>query len=137
MIPLLVIGVGCVAIWPVTVPKLEHRHREVAMLALPKEISPNLGKNAHVDVVVVDQFGSVAGTSCTMRLAMSILLIMLASCTCHWALNRLWSRERLRWKILKKQKTKKDLCECGRCRCHIVFSSHWSAKRKEKFEGML
>ena len=39
---------------------------------------------------------------------MNILLMMLANCMYHWDSNRLWSRERLRWKILKKQKTEKD-----------------------------
>ena len=38
LILLLATSVGCVAIWPVTVPKLvTHNRREVARLALPKE----------------------------------------------------------------------------------------------------
>ena len=37
-------GVGCVAMWPVTVPSPRvRRHREVAMLALPVENSLNPG----------------------------------------------------------------------------------------------
>ena len=51
--------VGCVAIWPVTVPN-RSSHKGVAMQCPLMEISPNLGKKAHVDVVVVYQFGSVA-----------------------------------------------------------------------------
>ena len=36
------------AIWPVTLPKPGvHRHREVALLALPEEGLLNLGKKAH------------------------------------------------------------------------------------------
>ena len=46
LIPWLATGAGCVAIWPVTVPKLEQRRREVAMLALPVEHSLNPGKKA-------------------------------------------------------------------------------------------
>ena len=53
-----VIAVGCVAIWPVTVPK-QHSHKGVAMLCPPVEISQNLGKKALEDVVVDGQFGSV------------------------------------------------------------------------------
>ena len=48
------------AIWPVTVLKPEIlSHREVALLALPEEVSLNPGKKALVDVVVDDQFDSV------------------------------------------------------------------------------
>ena len=36
MIPLRAIAVGCMAIWPATVPNL-YRHREVAWPALPEE----------------------------------------------------------------------------------------------------
>ena len=50
---LLVTGAGCVAIWPVTVPKLGmHSHKEVAMLALLVENSLNPGKKAQEDVDV-------------------------------------------------------------------------------------
>ena len=56
-----VTGVGCVAIWPVTVPSPRvHRHREVAMLALPVENSLNPGIKAHsVDEAVGGKSGSV------------------------------------------------------------------------------
>ena len=50
--------VGCMAIWPVTTPN-QSSHKGVAMQCPLMGISPNLGKKAHVDVVVVDQFGSV------------------------------------------------------------------------------
>ena len=58
---LLVTGVGCVAIWPVTVPRpVTHSHREVAMLALPEEDFLNPGKKAHrEDVAVEGKSGSV------------------------------------------------------------------------------
>ena len=41
-----VTSVGCVAIWPVTVPTLVHSHRRrvVAVLALPKQVRLNPGK---------------------------------------------------------------------------------------------
>ena len=41
-------GAGCEAIWPVTVPKLEQHHREVAILVLPVEHSSNPGKRPTV-----------------------------------------------------------------------------------------
>ena len=58
---LLATGVGCVAIWPVTVPRpVMHSHREVAMLALPEEDSHNPGKKAHrEEEAVVGKSGSV------------------------------------------------------------------------------
>ena len=56
-----VTGAGCVAIWPVTVPKPGiHSLREVAMLALPVENSRNPGKKALKTEDVVGQFGSEA-----------------------------------------------------------------------------
>ena len=51
--------VGCMAIWLVTAPN-RSSHKGVAMQCPLVGISPNLGKKAHVDVVVVGQFGSVA-----------------------------------------------------------------------------
>ena len=62
MILLLVTDAECVATWPVTVPNpVTHNHREVAMLALPEEdfLNPGIEAQNLVDVVVVDQFGSV------------------------------------------------------------------------------
>ena len=46
LIPWLVTSVGYVAIWPVTVPKWERRHREVAMQALPRKKFLNPGTKA-------------------------------------------------------------------------------------------
>ena len=54
-----VIAVGCVAIWPVTVPK-QHNHKGVVMLCPPVEIFQNLGKKALEGEVVDGQFASVA-----------------------------------------------------------------------------
>ena len=49
---------GCVAIWPVTVPK-RSSHKGVEILCPPVEMFPNLSKKALEDVVVDGQFGSV------------------------------------------------------------------------------
>ena len=47
MIPWLVIGVGCVVMWPATVLKpVMHRRREVAVLALPVEVRSDPGDQA-------------------------------------------------------------------------------------------
>ena len=59
---LLATGAGCVAIWPVTVPKPDmHSHREAAMLALPVEDFLNLHKkvqeDADVEVALYDSVG--------------------------------------------------------------------------------
>ena len=51
--------VGGVAICPVTAPN-RSSHKGVALQCPLVGISPNLGKKAHVHVVMVDQFGSVA-----------------------------------------------------------------------------
>ena len=60
MIRWLVTGVGCVAIWPATVPKLAlHRPREVAMLALPAEFSHNPAKKGLKIVVGEGRLGMV------------------------------------------------------------------------------
>ena len=56
-----VTGAGCVAIWPVTVPKpVICSLREVAVLALPVDDSLNPGKKALKIEDVVGQFGSEA-----------------------------------------------------------------------------
>ena len=68
--------------WPVTALKLVlHSRREVAMLALLKEDSLNLGKKAQEGVEEVGQFGSGASMSCMMRLEMSIQWTMRVNCT--------------------------------------------------------
>ena len=55
-----VIDVGCMAIWPATVPRMRH-HREVAFLALSVERLLNLCRKAHEDVdVEVAPYASVA-----------------------------------------------------------------------------
>ena len=59
MIPWLVIGVGCVVMWPATVLKpVMHHRREVAMLALPVEVRSNPGDQAQKEVEE-STFGSV------------------------------------------------------------------------------
>ena len=132
-----VIGAGCMAIWPVTVPNPKASREEVAQVALPEELFLNPGKKAHrEDVDVVGKSDSRASTSCTTMREILTPSTMQGSCMCPWILDRLLL-SLLRWKWRKTQKTKKDLCECGRWRCHIVFSSHWSIQRKKKFEGML
>ena len=51
MIPWLVIGVGCVVMWPATVLKpVMHCRREVALLALPVEVRSNPGDQAQKEV---------------------------------------------------------------------------------------
>ena len=113
MILLLVTSVGYVATWPVTVPKLEQRRREVAMLALPVENSSNPGTKAHSVVEEeVGKSGSLASMSCTtMRVTLTPSMSQ-DSCTCHWTLGKLLP-SLLRRKLEKTQKTEKDLCECG------------------------
>ena len=59
MIPWLVIGVGCVVIWPATVLKpVMHRRREVALSALPVEARSDPGDQAQKEVEE-STFGSV------------------------------------------------------------------------------
>ena len=59
MIPWLVIGVGCVVMWPATVLKpVLHRRREVALLALPVEVRSDPGDQAQKEVEE-STFGSV------------------------------------------------------------------------------
>ena len=84
------IGVGCVAMWPVTVLKpVLHSRREVAMLALLKEDSLNPGRKAQEDVEEVGQFGSGASMSCMTRLGMSTQWTMQDNCTSPLDLNML------------------------------------------------
>ena len=84
-----VTGVGCVAIWPMTVPSPRvQRHREAAMLALPVENSLNPGIKAHsVDEAVEGKSGSVPSTSYTMRTGTNTPWTMQVSCTSHWTLD--------------------------------------------------
>ena len=113
---------GCVAIWPATVPKI-CTHREVALLALLAGNLLNLCNEAHVvEVEGIDRSGSVASASCTTMRVTNTPSTMQDSCMCRLNLGRLLSVERLGWKMKKKQKTKKDLCQCGCCKYHIVFN---------------
>ena len=58
-IPWLVIGAGCMVIWPATVPKLvRHRRREVALPALPVEVRSDPGDQAQIEAEG-STFGSV------------------------------------------------------------------------------
>ena len=104
---------GCVATWPVTVPK-QCSHREVELPTLPVEDLLNPCSEAHVaEVKVIDRFDSVASVFCMTMRVTNTPLMMQDNCMCHLNLNRLLSMERLRWKIRKTQKTEKDLCQCG------------------------
>ena len=59
MIPWLVIGAGCVVIWPATVLKpVMHHRREVALPALPVEVRLDPGDQAQKEVEE-STFGSV------------------------------------------------------------------------------
>ena len=83
MIPLCAIAVGCVAIWPATVPNL-YSHREVALLALPEESLLNQCKKAQeVEAEEVNRSDSVASASCTMTRVTNTPSMMQDSCTCH------------------------------------------------------
>ena len=91
MIRLLVTGVGCVAIWPATVPNL-YSHREVAWLALPEESLLNPCKEAQeVEAEEVDRSDSVASASCTTTRVINTLSTMQDNCMCHWNWNKLLS----------------------------------------------
>ena len=130
-------AVGCVAIWPVTVPKIRS-HREVAFLALSEENLLNLCNEAHVvEVEEIDRSGSVASVSCTMTRVTNTPSTMQGSCMCHLNVDRLLSMVRMRRKSKIKQKTKKDLCQCSCCQCYIVFDWFKSDKKYKKSEGIL
>ena len=95
-------GAGCVAIWPVTVPKLEQRRREVAMLALPVGLSPNPGIKTHnVSEEEVGKSGSLASMFCMMMRVTPTLLMNQDNCMCHWTLGKLLPSQ-LRWKLKMK-----------------------------------
>ena len=115
MILLLATGAGCVAIWPVTVLNpVVLSHGEVAMLALPAEDSHNPGKEAQglVEEVVSCDLG--ASMYYMMRTGMNIPWTMQVNCTSPLILQKLLTKERLRWKMKIRQKTKKILRSCGR-----------------------
>ena len=92
------IAVGCVAIWPATVPR-KRSHREVAWLALPVENPLNPCNEAHeVEEEEDDRSGSVASVSCTMTRVTNTPSTMQDNCMCRSNMDRLLSVERLRWK---------------------------------------
>ena len=83
MIPLRATAVGCVAIWPATVPNLLS-HREVAWLALPEESLLNpCTKAQEVEAEEVDRFDSVASASCTTMRVINTLATMQDNYMCH------------------------------------------------------
>ena len=83
MIPLRAIAVGCVAIWPATVPNL-YSHREVAWPALPEESLLNPCKEAlEVEAEEVDRSDSVASVSCTTMRVINTLSTMQDNYMCH------------------------------------------------------
>ena len=105
-----VTGVGYVAIWPVTAPTI-CSHREVELPTLPEENLSNLCKKAHAaEVEGIGRSGSVASASYMMMRVTNTPSMTRDSCMCHWILDRLLPMVRLRRKIKKIQKTKKDLC---------------------------
>ena len=98
LIPWLATGAGSVDIWPVTVPKLEQRRREVAMLALPAEHSLNPGKKAQEDVAEVARCDLGALMCCMMRTGIPIPWMMQVNCTSPSNFNQILAMVRLRRK---------------------------------------
>ena len=88
MIPLHATAVGCVAIWPVTVPNLLS-HREVALPALLEENLHNPCTEAQEVEAEVGLFDSGASMSCMMRLGMNTQWTMWVNCTSPSDLNLL------------------------------------------------
>ena len=102
--------VGCVAIWPVTAPKICSR-REVVLPTLPVENLSNPCKKAQeAEAEGTGRSGSVASASYMMMRVTNTPSMTRDSCMCRWTLDRLLLVERMRWKVKNKQKTKKDLC---------------------------
>ena len=94
-----VIGAGCVAIWPATVPKPVASRREVAQAALPVERSSNPSIKAHsVAEEEVGKSGSLASMFCMMMRVTLTPLMKQDNCTCHWTLSKLLP-SLLRWKM--------------------------------------
>ena len=83
---------GCVAIWPVTVPKNWHQHREAAMLALPEGHLHHPGRKAQEAEDVVARFGLGASMYYTMRTGMLFPWTMQDSCTSPSNMNKLLAR---------------------------------------------
>ena len=92
MIHLLVIAAGCVAIWPVTVPKRRSR-QGVAMWCPPVELSTNPGTKAHeAEEEELGRSVSVASASCMTTRVTNTPSMMQDSCMCHLKWNTLLSR---------------------------------------------
>ena len=105
------IGVGCVVIWPVTIPALAHSRLAWAMLALLIEVLSNPGRQNQKEVEKdVCKFDWGASMYYTMRLGINTLWIMQVSCTSHSDSNKLLLTGRLRRKNQMKQNIKKALC---------------------------
>ena len=86
----LVIGAGCMAIWPVTVSNPVASRREVARVARPEEHSSNPGTKAHTVVEdVVGKSASRASTSCTTMRVILTPSMMQGSYICPWISDRL------------------------------------------------
>ena len=105
-----VIAVGCVAIWPVTVPSSDSSHREVEFLSLPAVDSLNPAKKGQEIVEEVGKLGLVRWGSCTMKRDMSIPSTIKDNYTYPTIPRKLLPLERLRRKKIKLQKTEKDIC---------------------------
>ena len=87
------IGVGCVAIWPATVPRMRH-HRGVELPTLPVEVLLNPCSEAHVaEEEAIDRFDSVASVFCMTTRVTNTPLMMQDNCMCHLNLDRLLSME--------------------------------------------
>ena len=98
----LVSGVGCVAIWPMTVPKNRLSRREVAMLALPKGIILDLGEGAQEIAVMAVKFDLGASAFYTMRTGRCIPWMKQVNCTSPSKSNILLAEE----KELRRKKVK-------------------------------
>ena len=113
LILLLVTSAGCMAIAPVTIPKLvTHSHREVAMLALPEEAThSDPGRQAQREEEEEDVRCNLGDSvSYMMRTGINIPWTMQVNCTSPLNLHRLLTVVRMRRKFKTKQKTKKDIC---------------------------
>ena len=131
------IDVGYVAIWPVTAPTMCSL-REVVLPTLPVENLSNLCRKAQeAEAEGIGRSDSAVSASfMTMRVT-STPSMMKGSCMYRWILGRLLPVVRMRRKMKKKQKTKKDVCQCGCWMHHIVFNWYMSTEKYKKCQGML
>ena len=85
------IVVGCVAIWPATVPK-QRSHREVELPTLPVEDLLNPCSEAHeAEEEAIGRSDSVASVSCMTTRVTNTPLMMQDNCMCHLNSGRLLS----------------------------------------------